>query len=154
MKFHNFDTIGYWVHRVMGNLKLRFEETVQDIGLTAPESMLLFVIDRHGPGSLMELSKIIGHAHPSVLRHVDALEEKGFVERIPHSEDRRIKTVQLTEKGNILLPKIREAHKKITGLAEGSLSPDQVKQLIEMLKKINQNIEGDGTLNECNCHHN
>jgi len=152
MKIHNYDTIGYWIHRVMGNLRVRFDERVKDIGLSTPESMLLFVLDRHGPGSLVELSKIIGHAHPSVLRHVDALEEKGLVERIPHSEDRRIKTVQLTIEGRNLLPKIRDTHKKLTRLTEKSLSVNQVKQLKDLLKMVNENVEVEGSSEGHNCH--
>jgi len=52
-----------------------------------------------GPLTLRELAEAMGSDAPAATSAVNALEQKGLVERRPHPEDRRAKIVSLTADG-------------------------------------------------------
>jgi DNA-binding MarR family transcriptional regulator len=51
------------------------------------------------PQTLRALAELLAADPPYVTLIVDDLEERGFVQRLPHPEDRRAKLVQLTAAG-------------------------------------------------------
>ncbi len=48
---------------------------------------------------MMDLREILFNSAANITQHVDALEERGWVRRVPSSEDRRATLVELTDKG-------------------------------------------------------
>ena len=70
-----------------------------------------------------------------VSRIVDRLFEKGLLTRKENSEDRRQKTVEITEKGLALLDSMFECEKKADMLLK-NLSEEEVLELNRLLDKI------------------
>lgn len=70
-----------------------------------------------------------------VSRIVDRLYEKGLVTRKENPDDRRQKSVEITEKGLAILDRMFECEKKADTLLN-NLSVDEVKELNRLLDKI------------------
>jgi MarR family transcriptional regulator, 2-MHQ and catechol-resistance regulon repressor len=77
----------------------------------------------------------------SVSVAVDRLYKKGFVSRIECSEDRRVRTVSLTEKGRQMFVPLFRRHTALIKHAFQDVSSEEMKQLEVVLKKIGKRTE-------------
>jgi DNA-binding MarR family transcriptional regulator len=117
------------------------KETEQ-VGITARQATLLWLI-RRSPGlSLAELAAEEGISPPALSGHIDRLESAGLVERVRSSEDRRRVGLRLTEKGSQLLRRVRA--RRTTWLAERmrSLDPQELEAIEIALPSLHR-ILGD-----------
>jgi len=134
--------LGFWVHRLQIAMKSKLDEYSQEHGVSGTEAILLTMLKHKGPTSLVELSTFLSYAHPSVLRHIDALEERGIIERKPHPTDRRIKLVGLTEAGNELESKLNQMFHKLNEKAMNGISEQDRVHFIQTINKMTMNIGG------------
>ena len=132
--------LGYWCIRTGHALKARVESRIGPIGLTAPEAGILVHISNLGTTSLAELAREIQHTHPSVLRHLDALEDRGLILRTPHPSDRRVKQVALTEAGQEIIPKLKEAFIETQREATSGLDPDDIERVLAVLRRVAEQL--------------
>ena len=117
------------------------KETEQ-VGITARQATLLWLI-RRSPGlSLAELAAEEDISPPALSGHVDRLEAAGLVERIRSGKDRRRVGLRLTESGSELLRRVRA--RRTTWLAErmGSLTPDELEAIETALPALHR-LPGD-----------
>jgi|GEM_PF-1679586 len=133
-------SIGFWTHHLAMAFRSRVDDQLSEIGLTMGESMPLMLLHHLGPQSLVELSRRMNFAHPSVLRHIDILERKGFVERKPHNVDRRIKVVSLTVTGEELIGRISEILTSVHNKAIVGLTTEEVSTVNLLLRKLFLNL--------------
>ena len=82
------------------------KETEQ-VGITARQATLLWLIKRSPGLSLGELAAEEDISPPALSGHVDRLEAIGLVERTRSSPDRRRVGLRLTEQGSQLLRRVR-----------------------------------------------
>ena len=132
--------LGYWCGRIASVLRSRLEECTQKLGLTGTAAIVLVALQKHGPTTLVELAHRLEHAHPSVLRQIDVLEESGFVKRVPHEHDRRMKIVQLTEKGKRILPGIHRAMRVLQAEALAGFRDREINTLMNQFHRIAANL--------------
>ena len=78
----------------------------------------------------------------SVSVAVDRLYKKGFVSRVECSEDRRVRTVSLTEKGRQMFVPLFRRHTALIKSAFQHISSEELQQLELVLKKIGKRAEG------------
>lgn len=81
---------------------LKVEELVREFDLPLSHLQMLILLSG-GDDSIGSLSRRMGIAKPNVTPMVDLLSEKGLVERIRSSTDRRVVNAHLTEEGRALL---------------------------------------------------
>ncbi len=146
-------SIGYWVHRVGMALRTHLDAGTREDGMAAAAALILDILDQLGPSSLSDISRTLGHAHPSVLRQIDNLEDAGYVERVPHPDDRRMKLVCLTGKGKQQVPIIK---RHITGTHEAAtrgFDESSVDELLTILRRIAVNLECDEAVDACGSLH-
>ena len=113
------------------------KETEQ-VGITARQATLLWLI-RRSPGlSLAELAAEEDISPPALSGHVDRLEAAGLVERIRSGKDRRRVGLRLTESGSQLLRRVRA--RRTTWLAErmGSLTPEELEAIETALPALHR----------------
>jgi DNA-binding MarR family transcriptional regulator len=138
--------LGFWVHHLRSAMQARLEEHVKKIGLTSSEGLLLTMLRFKGPSSLVEISGMMGLAHPSVLRTLDSLEERQLVQRTPHENDRRIKIVVLTEQGLELETKVNRILQSVHKLAVNNMTEDEIQQFFGLFRRAILNVGGDECL--------
>lgn len=109
-------------------------------GCRPSEIKVLFCIKYQGQSnSPMKVSEISKHLHvttPTVTQLINSLESNGLVERNIDPADRRVVLVALTEKGEKVTQRARDAlYTSFNGLIE-FLGEKQSEQLAELLTKV------------------
>jgi DNA-binding MarR family transcriptional regulator len=111
-------------------------QTLQPWDISPSQSRALGVLVRHG---LMRLSELSDHLHiaaRSTTEVVDALEQRGLVQRRPDPEDRRATLVAVTEHGTRTNLAIRSARKAEAERLFGSLSDADRAHLARILRQL------------------
>ena len=133
-------SIGFWAFRVAADYRIALEKYSRTLDLGAQDVYLLIALHRLGPSSLVELARDQETPHPSIVRQVDALENRGYAQRSPHPEDRRIKVVSLTPKGMELIPTLHEWFNKLSEESTAGLSPEELVVIRQGLERVHRNL--------------
>jgi DNA-binding MarR family transcriptional regulator len=92
---------------VLLRLARELRKETEQLGITARQATLLWLVKRSPGLSLAELAAEEGISPPAMCGHVDRLERAGFIERVRSREDRRRVGLRLTDEGIRLLRRIR-----------------------------------------------
>jgi DNA-binding MarR family transcriptional regulator len=72
-------------------------------------------------------------------RMIDRLEQKGLIRRVPHPEDRRAMTLELTVAGKALYPQLLSAKETVQAQFLRGFSVDEARQLERLLNRMLDN---------------
>jgi MarR family 2-MHQ and catechol resistance regulon transcriptional repressor len=103
--------------------------------------LILEVLLHKGPQLVNDIGRRIALTSGSMTTAIDRLEERGLVERVADSKDRRAKRVTLTREGKALITKAFAAHKKRVDRSADALSKPERAKLISLLKKLGRGAE-------------
>ena len=101
---------------VLLRLSRELRKETEQLGVTARQATLLWLVKRSPGLSLAELAGEEGITPPALSGHVDRLEAAGLLERVRSTEDRRRVGLRLTEDGERLMRRIRA--RRTTWLAD------------------------------------
>jgi len=110
-------------------------------GLGESDFRVLEVLLHKGPMPVNAIGPKVYLNPGSVSVAVDRLYKKGFVSRVECSEDRRVRNVSLTEKGRQTFVPLFRRHTALIKRAFQDVSPEELQQLEEALKKIGKRTE-------------
>ena len=127
---------------VLLRLARELRRETEQLGVTARQATLLWLVKRSPGLSLAELAAEEGISPPALSGHVDRLERAGLIERVRSSEDRRRVGLRLTDEGARLLRRVRA--RRTTWLAERmrALDPAEL-EAIEAAIPAFQGLLGD-----------
>ena len=118
----------------------RMEEEARDQynfkDLTVTQMHYLETISELENPNLTELAGALKLTKPTVKVLIDKLMEKKLVFRVQSDADRRSSHLHLTEKGKLINEMHGYAHRRIVEDIQKRVTPDEMDQLIELLKKI------------------
>jgi DNA-binding MarR family transcriptional regulator len=92
---------------VLLRLARELRKETEQLGITARQATLLWLVKRSPGLSLAELAAEEGISPPALSGNVDRLERAGLLQRVRSTEDRRRVGLELTEEGARLLRRIR-----------------------------------------------
>lgn len=115
-----------------------------DEGLGDSDFRVLEVLLHKGPMPVNAIGPKVDLNPGSVSVAVDRLYKKGLVSRVESTQDRRIRTVSLTEKGREMFVPLFRRHTVLIGRAFQNVSPEELQQLEFVLKKIGRRAESLG----------
>jgi len=101
---------------VLLRLARELRKETEQLGITARQATLLWLVKRSPGLSLAELAAEEGISPPALSGHVDRLERAGLIERVRSTEDRRRVGLRLTDEGARVMRNIRA--RRTTWLAE------------------------------------
>src|SRR5918994_261228 len=101
---------------VLLRLARELRKETEQIGVTARQVTLLWLVKRSPGLSLAELAAEEGISPPAMSGHVDRLERAGLLERERSQDDRRRVGLKLTDDGQRLLRRVRA--RRTTWLAD------------------------------------
>lgn len=106
--------------------------------LTHAQICLIFtLIERcNGSSSLKQLEKLLGLAQSTTVGLVKRTEEKNLVECFSDSEDRRIKSVRITEKGTELYWKTKDHIQQSEDLLLKDLNAEERTLFYDLLNRV------------------
>lgn len=124
----------FWA--VARRLRHSSQENLAQWDISPSQSRVILVLGRHERIRLSELSEHLRIAPRSTTEVVDALQEKGLVERQADPTDRRATLVTLTEAGRGILTQLQQArHSNSVALFE-PLSDTDRDRLATILRKL------------------
>jgi DNA-binding MarR family transcriptional regulator len=101
---------------ILLRLARELRKETEQLGVTARQATLLWLVKRSPGLSLAELAAEEGISPPALSGYVDRLERAGLLERVRSTEDRRRVGLRLTDEGAKLMRRIRA--RRTTWLAE------------------------------------
>lgn len=121
--------------------RLRSERSDETLGLS--QLSALSTLMRNGPLSPTALAELERIQPPSMTRVITALEERGLIERAPHSSDRRQSIIAITEPGQAIVSEDRRRRTAWLARRFETLTSEEQQQLAEVLPIIERIGEGD-----------
>jgi DNA-binding MarR family transcriptional regulator len=128
--------LGLLMRRAHDRAADRLGTAVHPQGIELRHFAVMIELANRSPQSQKELGDRVGRDTAGMVRVIDDLEALGYAERKPHPTDRRIRAVQLTERG---LAAFDEAHREATPIAEeltAHLGPGEAEQLMDLLTRF------------------
>jgi DNA-binding MarR family transcriptional regulator len=114
---------------------------LEDFDITVDQWLILKNLSENELMSQSEMAQILFKDQPTLTRIIDILTKKGYVERVPHPNDRRSFQLVLTEAGagkvEELKPKVSEIRQK----AWENLNEGDFEEFKRILNKIYDNLE-------------
>lgn len=110
-------------------------------GLGESDFRVLEVLLHKGPMPVNAIGPKVDLNPGSVSVAVDRLYKKGFVSRVECGEDRRVRTVSLTEKGRQMFVPVFRRHTALIKRAFQNVSSEELQELELVLKKIGKRAE-------------
>jgi DNA-binding MarR family transcriptional regulator len=124
----------FWA--VAHRMRHRSRSTAEAFGVTPAQARALGQLARHGDLRLSILSEWLRIAPRSGTEVVDALEERGLVQRSPDPDDRRATLVTLTPQGEKVAAGLRAAQRAEADAFFGTLSPADRDALTRILTHL------------------
>jgi len=119
------------------------EKSISDLQMCNSDFAVLEALLHKGPLPVNEIGRKVLLTSGSITVAVDRLETKGLVERRAHETDRRARMVHLTKAGRKLISRVYAEHANdMEMLASASLTKEERKMLIRLLKKIGYEAAG------------
>ena len=101
---------------------------------------ILLIESAEGKITQQELACLLEIDKVSMLRSIDYLSEKGYINRVKNQDDKRKYSLILTEKAKKTLPEIKKAFKDINKIALSGLKESQIAEFMTSLKIIKNNL--------------
>lgn len=115
--------------------KERTSQLLKGYGLK-PDQMLLLEMIARGIAHPKNISDAMQWDPPLLSHYLAKLESKGLIKRSLDQKDRRRTNVTITDEGLELLDKARNTWHEYTKIILNTLSPDELSQMLNILRRI------------------
>ncbi len=126
-------------------LRHMFPYVFHSLEIPPSQVIALVSIQEHKKCSLTMLKKEMHVSAPTITGIVDRLEKGGYVKRIAHENDKRVKNVILTLKGEAVIKKFRGNIKKRWEYILSKVPVELGETIVGMMKRMTQGFK-DGTI--------
>ena len=109
-------------------------------GLYAGQDAVILALDANDGLSLSAIADQLGVRAPTMTKTINRLAAQGFVDKRDSETDARLSHVYLTAEGREAVKSVRKAIRKSQKVALQDLSSKDVKSLMKLLKKVEDNI--------------
>lgn len=127
------------------SMRTSLSRSLLDAGLYAgQDGVMRALAEEEGltPGALAQR---LGVKAPTMTRTIGRMEAQGFVTRRADGSDQRLTKVYLTDTGRNSLERIAQSVLDCTEQALAGLTGKQMRQLLKLLKVVDENLKGNAT---------
>ncbi|MBU3824689.1 MAG: transcriptional regulator SlyA [Candidatus Oceanisphaera merdipullorum] len=117
------------------------DERLKPLGLTQSRWITLSHLKDEDGMQQHQLARLVGVESPSLVRTLDGLEQLGIVERRPCANDRRGKTVHLTDTVDELMTAMDKVLVDTRNQVLGGLTPQEIADFTRIAEHINDNLQ-------------
>jgi MarR family 2-MHQ and catechol resistance regulon transcriptional repressor len=154
-RYENFDLLStqtvldlLYTYDVFHQLSTRY---MADYGLSKSSLNILMLL-RHGPHEgmqLHDLGELLLVSRANITGLMDSLQEKGWVERVVDSRDRRVRYARITATADRLLDEFLPVHYRNLKTLLQDLSSGDKESLCALLRKARQSMAKHSGANGC-----
>ena len=128
--------VGYAASRAALELRKVFARHMEPFDLRIAEFTILMLVATNGDVNQKQLGDALDISPPNIAVTLDRMVERGWVERVRSTHDRRAQHVVLTARGRALAERTRRISTTMEQPALAVLSAAERALLIELLRKI------------------
>ena len=131
------------MHDLMHAYRRRMRAAIHDLQpeLTPNEVRALLFVDRHPMRTQTDLVEHSGADKAQIARMLNALEDRGWLERVPHAQDRRSRCLALSPAGQALCEVMRERRRSVSQQMLDGFAPEEQQQLQSLLTRLLENLD-------------
>jgi|SRR6267378_4069590 DNA-binding MarR family transcriptional regulator len=140
--YERLRSIGYLLNRLRSEIlaavdgELAADERLAYLRLSSAQSVIMTSLALGGGTSAADLCKAMSYDTGAMTRIIDRLESKGLIRRNRCCQDRRRVTLELTEEGVAVLPRIREISTRVMSRFLRSFTDSEARQLEMFLSRV------------------
>lgn len=112
-----------------------------DYDISHSTGFVLLNIDREHGTPATKIAPLMGMEARSLTRMLKTMEEKGIIERIPDSEDKRKVIIKLTEYGQLKRELARQSVKALQRKVDNLLTEEEQNFFFSTMEKINEAVD-------------
>ena len=127
------------INRVRVEIVDALDRELAQFDITAPQLIVLASVANKEADSAAAICKSISYDPGAMTRMIDRLEQKGLIRRVPHPEDRRAMTLELTVAGKALYPQLLVAKETVQAQFLRGFSVEEARQLERLLSRMLDN---------------
>jgi MarR family transcriptional regulator for hemolysin len=133
-------SLGFLLNDVARLMRKRFDERARGLGLTRAQWRVLGHLRRYEGIKQGSLAEILEVENVTLGRHIDRLEEAGWVERRRDPADRRVWRLHLADKSRPIIDRLSELSSEVREHAMSGLSPQEREMLVDTLLAMKSNL--------------
>lgn len=134
------ESIGKLTAAIHRNLQIVLNRKLKDISIRSGQHDFFYVISRYEGITQKELSEWLYISKSTTAKAVKNLMDHGYVRKEKDTEDNRYDRLYLTEKGKQISAQMQETFMEVVEITTRDLSPVEIRQTKELLKKILNNV--------------
>lgn len=131
---------GFILNDVARLMRTTFDRRVKALGLTRSQWWVLNHLFRNDGATQSELAEILEIEKATLGRLLDRMEQKGWIRREGHADDRRAKRVFLTDEVEPAIKTMRAAAAEVRRESMAGLSAARQTQFVDALLAIKANL--------------
>jgi MarR family transcriptional regulator for hemolysin len=137
-------SLGFLLNDVSRLMRQRFNERARDLGLTRAQWRVLGHLRRYEGITQSSLAEILEVENVTLGRHIDRLEDAGWVERRPDPSDRRVWRLHLDQKSRPIIDRLNHLSSEVREEAMNGFSRQDRENLIDTLLALKENLAAMG----------
>ncbi len=95
-----------------------------------------------GPADQRELCCAFGVTPPTLTALIDSAEERGWIRRIPHPDDRRRRRIELTDTGAEVIAALPHLGREVDDVMTEGFSDRELGRMAALLQRAAENLRG------------
>lgn len=141
MAFDLSNCIGFVTNTAIKMISEDFNKRLERQGSTRIQWIALYFLNKADKSmSQKELAGLMNIQDPSLARLVDRMERDGLIMRVGNSEDKRIKFLELTEKGRCKIEALMPEGEQFNELLLEGISDEELECFNHVVEKMLHNI--------------
>lgn len=124
------------------------EFALRPLGLSHAGYRILVELAAMGPREPRELAAFMLVSRPAIVRSIDTLSRRGYVERVRSTSDRRLVTIQITRSGTEIIEKAILAWHEGQRRATAPLGTEEMRRLAGLVARVGDQalqMRGEGS---------
>jgi MarR family transcriptional regulator for hemolysin len=132
--------IGLILARVAKRVSRAFDDALAQAGGSRPTWLILLSLKADRPATQRDLAAAVGIEGATLTYHLNAMEQAGLITRERLPENRRIHRVAMTDQGEAVFARLRDAALAHDARLRAGLSDDELAALRDALERLESNV--------------
>lgn len=137
------ESVGFWLVRAWNAYERALNAELTTRGVTFRQAQVLWFLSLEGALSQVELAEQMKVEPPTLVGILDRMERDGWIARGDCVHDRRKKLIRATPQADPVWVEILEVAMNVRRRAVEGLSPEEVRQLMSWLGRMEQNLTAE-----------
>lgn len=129
-------SLGKQISHISRNIRWMIQHELESCGVGSGTHFFLHLIEQHPGITQNELSRKTDIDKATAAKGLARLEQQGYLQRIPDTEDRRVRRLYLNDAGRAIMPDIQATLQRVTEVCSADLSQAELDELFRLLDQV------------------